>query len=225
MPRSALLRLLDEAGWNVVRDRIIRGICHDLNGRANAVSNIGFLMEGGETPWPDVEGIVEGELQRLDEASRLLRLLPDDEPEIGLLAPGDLLRLLPSLIRLQPGLEHVEVRPDAAETLAAIRMDETLFTRALLVLASRAAEDSLLLGNREVRLADRGPEGTVVVGPLLPDKARLEPVGTGDLTSMIPPGGVERVSRVIRGTGGRLTAVERGEGPGYLEWSFSGASG
>ena len=66
MPRPQLISLLDGAGWGVVRDRIIRGLCHDLNGRVNSVSNIGFLMEGGGTPWSEVKGIMDDEVVRFE---------------------------------------------------------------------------------------------------------------------------------------------------------------
>lgn len=207
-PRSPLLWKLESAGWSIVADRIIRGICHDLNGRTNSLSNLAYLLGAGGSPWSEVDSVVEEEVSRLDAVVRLLRLLPDDASGIGLLAPGDLLSRTPVLVRLQPGLEHVQVTVDTSPDLPAVAMDETVFFRTLLLLVTGAAEEAVVAGGQEVRLESEGEARVLSIWPARSsqrpeDRSDLEGLGDG------LPGTMEGVvGEILEGMGGKLERVE-----------------
>lgn len=211
-PRSPLLPKLESAGWSIVSDRIIRGICHDLNGRTNSLSNLAYLLGEGGSPWSDVDSVIEDEVSRLESVVRLLRLLPDDASEIGLLAPGDFLNRAPGLVHLQPGLEHIAVTVDTSPDMPAVAMDETVFFRILLLLVTGAAEGALVAGGGEVRLNSEGESRVLSIWPARSaqrpeDGFELE--GLGDWL----PGTMEGVvGEILEGMGGRLEPAEASGG-------------
>ena len=78
-PRQTLLRTLEEAGWSLAAERIIRGICHDLNGRINSLMSLSYLLNTGSMKWDKVGPMVEEDLKWAEELSRLLHALPDEK--------------------------------------------------------------------------------------------------------------------------------------------------
>ena len=108
-PHEFAVQRLDEAGWILLADRLIHGLCHDLNGRAGSISSLVYLLDSGEEP-TSVTAILEEESLKLEEAIRLLRLVPDDADEPETLAPGEFLPALARMIPLQRGFEGVHVR-------------------------------------------------------------------------------------------------------------------
>jgi len=218
--RSSLISKLDVAGWPVVADRIIYGLCHDLNGRANSLSNLAYLMTSEGNAWEEVSSVVEEEVTRLEEAVRLLRLLPDDAGEEGLLAPREFLTLLPRLVRIQPGLELVETVGDISVEMPAIRMDETLFTRCLLLLLSGAAEAASADGVNIVRMQSGEDPRVVRIAPLRDSSGSVDD-GAGSGRSL-PPEMEALVAEVIAEIGGEAVAIGREGGTRGLELRLPG---
>ncbi len=157
-PHAARLHLLDRSGWSTVADRVIHGLCHDLSGRASALAGLTYLLtsRGGERD--AVEALVSQELEELEGAIRLFRLLPDDPAEAELLAPGEELEGVIGLVRTQRGLEDIEIRLGSLAQTPAIRWDRTLFLRSLALLLTRSAEVACLAGSRTVAVRGYGKE-------------------------------------------------------------------
>jgi signal transduction histidine kinase len=140
-PRQLAIQHLVEAGWLFLADRLIHGICHDLNGRSGSISSLAYLLNAGEEP-ASVTAIMEEESHRLEENVRFLRLLLDDDEGPQMLAPGEVLPSLAKMIPLQRGLEGVQVRVSIPPTAPAVRIDKTIFIRVFLLLVSAAAEEA-----------------------------------------------------------------------------------
>jgi len=157
--RRVLLRALDQAGWTRLADSLVRGICHDLNGRANGLSNTSFLLSSGKGPPPDLGANLASEVDALENAVRLLRLLPDDGSGPGVVAPGDFLHPGAELMTLQPGWERIQVHVDLPAGTPALRVDETLFFRSMLLLLSGVGDVLRQEGVGRVLLQGVGASG------------------------------------------------------------------
>lgn len=210
------VRRLDEAGWILLADRLIRGICHDLNGRSGSISSVAHLLDLGEVP-TSIIAILEQESRRLEEDVRLLRLLPDDAEEPQMLAPGEILPSLASMIPLQRGLEGVRVRVDIPPSAPAIYMDRTVFVRALLLLLSAAAEEAERSGASTVDVTSSDQKGVLRIHPARigrPDGPGSAPAnGKGDL----PVHMEARVQEVLTEVGGGLSQHRGGREPSAWE--------
>ncbi len=77
-PPTTAGSLLESAGWSALVDRIIRGVCHDLNSRVSSLMAVTQLMQLGE-PVPEA---FQDETAKLEQLARLLQLIPAN-PEAG----------------------------------------------------------------------------------------------------------------------------------------------
>ncbi len=207
-PDRLLVRKLDQAGWTLVADRVIRGLCHDLNGRLYSLSNLTYLLNSGGGDWSGVSSVVEEEVTRLGEAVRLLRLLPNDASNLGLLAPGEVLSGVARLVQVQPGLEKVQIQVEIPPGAPAVRMDETVFLRGMLLLITGAAEEASLTNEGLVKVTGAEGRGFLEIWP-----ARKGDVAEDSEDSMtsgvaIPPNMETLVAGVLQDVGGGLTVVK-----------------
>jgi hypothetical protein len=209
----------------VVADRIIHGVCHDLNGRANSLSNLAYLVTSEGSAWEEVGSVVEEEVARLEETVRLLRRLPDDGLEPGLLAPREFLVLLPRLVRIQPGLELLETVGAISRDMPALRMDETFFTRISLLLLSGAGEAAIARGTSTVRMESGQDPRVLRIGPSRSSDTGLSGGGASGPRTALPIEMETRVGGVLRAIGGALIAVELGAGERGWEVRFPGSGG
>jgi hypothetical protein len=216
-----LISKLDLAGWPVVADRVTHGLCHELNGRANSLSNLAYLMTSEGSAWEEVSSVVGEEVSKLEEAVRLLRLLPDNAVEEGLLAPREFLVLLPRLVRIQPGLELVETVGDLSAEMPAIRMDETLFTRSLLLLLSGAGEAASTEGVNIVRMHSGADPRVLRIAPMR-DSPLPAGLGGGP-RKPLPPNMETLVGEVLKEVGGEVIQVGPQGGDRGLELRLPGA--
>ncbi len=221
-PPAAALRKLDEAGWARVADRLLHGLCHDLNGLGSSVAWASYLLEGGDGGADTVPSLLGREAQRLARAVEMLRLLPDDAlGERVLLAPAEVVPSLLELAGFQRGLEGIRSVFEGSPTAPAIRMDPTVFQRTLLLLLTRACERAALQGTRSLRVsygADRS-EGVLVIETAGEPGQELPPsTGSRDLGFRLSPAMEPLVAEVLEEQGARL---HRHEGPeGYLRFEI-----
>jgi len=185
--RDAALSALSRAGWDRISDRIVHGLCHDLSGRASSLTGLTYLLESRDEETSSLLPLVGEELARMEDAVRLLRLLPDDATGPELIAPGEILGDLALLVGVQRGLENVPVRVQSAPGAPAVRMDRTVFIRSLTLLLTGAAEFVAAAEGRQV-------------------EARATP-GDGRLTLELTPFPWDR--EAFTGAGGEADGLKR----------------
>lgn len=213
--------LLARAGWLAVESALIRGLAHDLNGRATALGGLVELLrlddDGDDRADPPVLDLLREESTRLGEAVELLRLLAgdreDEPPEPLALEP-----LLESVLRLHArhrGLEEVETVLEV-EADGAVRVRRTFLVRALLLLLGAAGWAAREAGGRRVDVALRGRDERVVVVISVPEAD----TGETDAAATDASAGTERsgpgIEAAVRGVEAGLerdgAAVDRREG-------------
>lgn len=210
--------LLARAGWLAVESALMRGLAHDLNGRATALGGlVNLLRLDGDGADPPVLDLLREESTRLGEAVELLRLLAgdreDEPPEPLALEP-----LLESVLGLHArhrGLEEVETVLEV-EADGAVRVRRTFLVRALLLLLGAAGWAAREAGGRRVDVALRGRDDRVVVVIGVPEAD----TGEKDAAGTDASAGTERsgsgIEAAVRGVEAVLerdgAAVDRREG-------------
>jgi hypothetical protein len=214
-PRQALIRAIDEAGWSSVAERVIRGICHDLNGRINSMTSLTYLLNTGSMEWPKVGPMVEDELKWTEELSRLLHVLPDDSRVPEVLDPGELVARVVRLVRLQPGLESVQWEVTIPPDFPATRMDETLLLRCLVLLLTGVADEGKEKEGARISIRGRSDSSTLTIEPGWAAAGRgsgAAPPGEGN---WVPGEPYLPLAQVLQQMGGDLAAI-RGAGTGLV---------
>lgn len=206
-PVGPVTEALVRAGWLPLEDRLMRGLSHDLHGRAAALGGLVRLLE--MDPELDVGSHLVEEVAKLEASAACLRsLLGDPDGDAQPLAVGD---LLPSVVRLherergaEGGCVQVTVRPGAPPIL----VNWTAFSRVLLLLLSGLRAEGPPGGEIEL-VADEGPDGNLEV-----QVARGEPDPADLYTEARRPNaggyfepGLEEALAVM---GGRMSRRENG---------------
>ena len=145
---TADLRVLDQAGWPLVADALIRGLRHALAGRLTALLGVEEMVRSGEVE----EGLAEAlglEIRRLRTMTILMDILPASG-EAGVVPMDPAHHLRQSLALHGPlldwdlrGMEQVRVDP---ETPAVIWNPSLLNRILLLVVDAVAGKDGELRG-------------------------------------------------------------------------------
>ncbi len=206
----------------MVADRVIRGICHDLNGRINSLTSLSYLLNTGNKEWARVGPLVEEELKWTEELSRLLRVLPDEKQGPRLLAPGEFLPQVLRLVRLQAGLEGVEWELRVPSDFPAIRVDEALLLRALVLLLTGVAEETRGQEGARIEIQGQAETRTLTI--------RSGRVGPGKKPQSGPDGEGKRVTgrmelllaEVLQEMGGELAPAQASDGGFLLELRLPG---
>jgi len=188
-----------------------------LNGRLYSLSNLTYLLNSGGGEWSGVSSVVEEEVTRLGEVVRLLRLLPDDGSKLGILAPGEMLPELARLVQVQPGLEKVRIQMEIPSGAPAVRMDETLFSRAILLLLTGSAEEASLNDEGSVRVTGSEGEGLLEIWPARKGGGAEGPADSGVSGTTIPQNMETLVAGVLQEVGGGLTVVKGSNGELILQ--------
>jgi hypothetical protein len=222
--RNTLLKRLDEAGWPLVVESVISGVCHDLNGRVNSLASLTYLLNsGGE--WAKSSGVVEEELQRLEELSRLLRTLTMEEAGPKPLALSDSLPSLVSLVQVQPGLGGVRVDLNLPPDLPAIRLDQTLFTRCVLLVLSAVAEEASDQKQGFIEISGDSGVPRLRIRPARRGVSAFETESDEPAGNRLPQTTEAIVGAVLEGVGGRLVSSGDAAEVETLELWFPGLTG
>jgi hypothetical protein len=150
-PPTTAGALLESAGWSALLDRIIRGVCHDLNSRVSSLMAVTQLMQLGE-PVPEA---FRDETAKLEELARLLQLIPAiPEAEADARLPQDLVAEALTL--------HAKARDKGYARPPRVSVEEG--TPAILVGAGRAVRAIALVIDRLGRDWDRLDRPVVIRG-------------------------------------------------------------
>lgn len=222
--------ILARAGWLAVESALLRGLAHDLNGRAAALGGLVELLrldDDGEDP--PVLDLLREESARLAESVELLRLLAGDGEEAPpeALALEPLLRAVVALHARHRGLESVETVLEVGADVA-VRVRRTVLVRTLLLLLGAAGWAAREAGGRRVDVALGASDDRVVVVIAVPgaDTDEEDAAGGQDRPGAERPGpGLEAVVRgaeaVLERDGGAVNRREgHGDGGARLELSL-----
>lgn len=211
------LRVLEQAGWSVVSDGLIRGLRHALAGRLTALLGVEEMVRGGDVE-EGLAGALGIEIRRLRTMAILMDILPvSGEAGVVPMDPAHYLRQSlalhgPLLDWDQGAMELVRVDPETP----AVVWNPTLLNRTLLVvLDALAGKDGDVRGEvgpgengcALIRLTGRAGEGHSdptrgVRGPSLRERLRLISgilVRDGGAVRMREKGGVAQVELEIPG--------------------------
>jgi len=150
--------LLALAGWPGTEERILGGICHDMNGRVAALRGLLQLTGMGDDPRTLTE-YLEDEVRRLERMARMLALFPDHtEGGLQMMAPGEVLPDLLLLHGKHRGLEGITTELVVDPEAPAFRASRRRLQRALLVALGAVAWSALGRGGRSL-LVTCAPSG------------------------------------------------------------------
>jgi hypothetical protein len=170
---AAPIQGVDE--WQNLVDQILRGLHHDLNNRIGSLSAMVELLQLGDTPGDGTSyETLAGDLARLGEANRVIRLVPREQsPAEEPLILDDVLADVFAIHRFLHDVRDVQVSIVPTRYVEPIRCERWAILHVLVVLlmeAKQLAKD----GGTMVRAATESDEQTVRVQfqigtPLLPD--------------------------------------------------------
>lgn len=156
---------LAAAGWDDFNDRLVRAVCHDLNGRLTGLWALAHLYEAGNTPADDFAL----ELERLEAVGQLLAssLGAVEKPAMAF-AADTLLASASALYALTVGSSGSVPKVEVAAGLPPILVNEGRFIRLATLftdLAARSGSDTITLsgGSDGVEISFAG--GSTVVPP------------------------------------------------------------
>jgi hypothetical protein len=180
------------------------------------LASLTYLFDSGGSSWQEDGSVVGEEVQRLEASVRLLHLLVDDGSGPELMAPGEILSEVASLVRLQPGLERIPLHVQIPPEFPAIRMNPTLFLRSTLLLLSGAAEEAALRDQGAAGIEGVPSGGAFRIWPARGEgeSPGAEPGKRGPL----PPNMETLVAGVLAEVGGGLAPVRNPEGEVVLEF-------
>jgi len=199
--------LLARAGWSPLLDRILRGVCHDLNSRASSLVAVTQLVELGE-PLPDAYREEAPKLHHLSDS--LQRLSASTRARVEGALPRELIGEALAM--------HARARERAYEEAPPVVEDEGV--PAVLVCPGRVQRGLALLIDRcsihwdrredPVRLRGNEREATILI-------PGVEPVARGAWT--------DPLEAVFAMDGGRLRLGERGAALTFPSLEAARASG
>ena len=215
--------LLARAGWPSVETALLRGLAHDLSGRAAALGGLVELLGMGDEEKPPPLELLREEAGRLGEAVELLRLLAGDgeDAEAEPLALGPLLGDVLRLHRRHRGLESVETVLETGEDVPPVRVRRDVLVRTLLLLLGAAGRAVRNADGRRLDVELAGREGRAVVtlslsgGGLETEEGSEGGDGAAGLERAV--GGVEEV---LAEEGARMRTMEGGDGELRLQLSL-----
>lgn len=162
----------DGAGWRKVAQALLSGITHDLNGRLTALAGLAHVARASAGMEPELLGILDDQVKRLDESIRLLRSMPlagAAQPE--LIRLHDLVLQLARLYGARSGPEP-PVLDVAGDTSVVVRLDgDNLAEAVLLMMAALEPCTSTRAGALRVRYGFADHEAYVSVEAVSPTAA------------------------------------------------------
>ncbi|MBW3552048.1 MAG: hypothetical protein KY466_00990 [Gemmatimonadetes bacterium] len=159
-------RTAGETGWDVVAERIIRGLAHDVNNRLLALMGIREL--GAEGLDPELLRLFDDELARLEATNRLLGRLGETPGTVDVETTEGLLSRVRELHARNSALRGVRTAWRVPPGLPAVRCDGVRVERALLRVLDASGRAAALSG-RDIEVTARPADGavalTIVPGP------------------------------------------------------------
>ena len=208
--------LLARAGWPATFDRILAGLCHDLNGRAAALRGFIQLKAFGDAP-ASLDGLLEEEVERLEELARTLSCVPDragGEPE--LLAPRELLADLLRLHGKHRGLETFRTDLEVDREAPPLRAFRRRLQRALLVALGEAAWSAHRRGGRSLGISCAGGVDGGLLIEITPGPPSPARPATATEAAGVPGAGageaIGPLRELLARDGATLESVDRGQG-------------
>lgn len=159
-------RRAGETGWNVVAERIIRGLAHEMNNRLLAL--LGIRELGAEGLDPELLRLFDDELARLETVNRLLGRLGEAPGSVDVETADGLLTRVRELHGRNSALRGVRTGWRIPPGLPAVRCDAVRVERALLRVLDASGRAAALSGRETevtARPADGGVALTIVPGP------------------------------------------------------------
>jgi hypothetical protein len=121
--------------WNHHVESVMRGLAHALNNRAAALSAVIELSREPDDDPAATRDILQGEMDRVAELVRVVRILATPRGDAEALAPADLVADLKNILHL-----HADLRDRVAEfattDAAPVRVHRWMLLRALVALAA-----------------------------------------------------------------------------------------
>lgn len=209
-PPGAVSEALVRAGWLGLADRLIGGICHDLNGRAAALGSLVQLLRMEADL--EIPAMIEREMRELEGLRRRLQLLMGDadgpsEP----LAPGPRVEALCELHSLEHGVEGGTVEVTIVDDPPAVRVNWAAFSRIVLLLLSETRWRNSSAGRLDVTVGT-GAGGGLEIGLAPRERTDGEPAGPRG-----PSFDRRALTEALELMGGRIE--ERADGGVRLHWS------
>ncbi len=208
--RASLLKLLDRAGWRVLRQGILRRVCHDLSGRVSTLGGLAYLGESWEPAmaWE----VLREETGRLERTAELLGLLVDRMEAPQLLTPLDLLGPAARVVESLPGMEGLRIEVEAKGGAPPIRGDRTLLFRAVAILMAGLARSCSRRAVLRVEARGKGGALLVTLQGGDPDPQATGEAVPGSTAFFRPLGGEILPARARRVLGCYGVSVGRGTG-------------
>ena len=132
-PRLSAAALRD---WSAIVESVMRGVAHDLNNRAVALSAI---IELSRDPVAEdaaaVQSILSQELARVTELGRVMRTIGQPRATVEAFAPADVAQETAVIVALHPAHRERSAVIDASRA-SPVRLVRWMFVRALIALAT-----------------------------------------------------------------------------------------
>ena len=143
------LSALEDAGWGALSDRLVAGLCHELNGRSSAMYGLAELAKSGDDATFVADSLGK-EAQRMQALVRALRALSArGQTEARPVAPADRMDDLLQLFEALPGAEMLGIETHFDPQTPAVMIPWATMTRGFLLILA-------YLGSRALRDGHRG---------------------------------------------------------------------
>jgi hypothetical protein len=191
--------------WQTVADELLGAVNHALNNRLAALISLVRVLEFGETGTNPLFDVLREEVDRLEQTTVLLRLLPrepNEAPEAARLT--DLLEPALALHRLRGRARDLDYQIVEGGDSTPVRVPPTATTHALLILLAALTPASAPSGAGPIRIAFSEADGEARMSVELPPEitAALDD-GEGEANTRLAA-----VGALLRGMGGSLVRGE-----------------
>jgi hypothetical protein len=148
--------------WGAVLDKLILGVSHHISNRVSTLAGVSEILAGDDT-LPPIIGVLSGEVPKLEEAVRLLRLLAVSEEGEEAVEPIRLVEDAIALAKLHPDFTGVVYTTVGGSETPPVLAYPVALTHEILVALSCAASDSED-GNVLVQLGVDGSDVLIMAG-------------------------------------------------------------
>jgi len=149
------------SSWIELADALVRGLAHSLSNRIGALMALMHLGPGD--PAIEERGFLAGEIDRLQEINRALKLLPADlNPRQEAVFPADVVHDALALIGMHPRAKEITFAVHE-QSDQPVRVERWAFLRLVLIVLDTAREITMARGGDSIDVSIAGDEQSVVV--------------------------------------------------------------